>query len=273
MLRRESIARTLRSILPVLTLSGAMAVGACAWAQDAVPVDMASGWVRRDWDECRGRTRLVLENKIITIASDTSAALFWQIPTRSGRPMDIDMGQRWVRECDPPPSGFGEEIQKRDREGDRLLSVSDYRYVTWRWRIDRTIDDRETVDSEGKIQKAGDDFAAKIGISILRKGSDNLREIAYVWTRALPEESVLIQERRILFWNYKWHRIVAESGAENAGAWVGEIRDLYADYKRIYPDEEPGRIVRIYLMADSDNTGDRVTGSFAGIEFHRRKPD
>lgn len=257
----------LRIIFPILLLCGA------ASAQETVPVDMASGWFRRDWAKCQGRSQFTLKDGAATISSNHSAALFWQIPTRSGSPLPVDRSQKWIQECDRPPPDFGKTVLKQDREGGHLLDASEYRYISWRWRTDGTIDDRATVDEKGKIQKEGDDFAAKLGISILKKNSDSLREIAYVWTRSIPEETVIYQEKKILFWRYRYHRIVAESGEENVNTWVSEVRDLYADYRRVYPDEEPGRIVRIYLMSDSDNTSDRITGAFAGIQFHKQKPD
>ena len=268
----QSRASLFRIILSALMATGVLAPGSRARAQKTVPVDMASGWIRRDWDKCRDPSRMRQGNRSITIETDTSAALYWQIPTRSGQPMKIDRNQGWIRECDRPPADFDRQIQKQDRNGDQLLDASEYRYVTWRWRVDNTIDDRATIDSNGKIQREGDDFAAKLGISILKKGSDDLREISYIWTRTLPEETVIVHEKRVLFWSFQYHRIVAESGEAAVNTWVPEVRNLYADYKRIYPNEEPGRIVRIYVMTDSDNTRDRVTGSFAEIEFHKRHP-
>ena len=70
----------------------------------------------------------------------------------------------------------------------------------------------------------------------------------------MPEESVLTHVTTVIpgIWKYKWYRIVAESGGANVNRWVDVTRDLYSDYKRLYPKEEPGRIVRVYLMADSD---------------------
>ena len=56
--------------------------------------------------------------------------------------------------------------------------------------------------------------------------------------------------------------MICSSSAVNSTplAWVPETRNLYEDFKRFYPDEEPKEVVRIYLMSDSDNTGSKVTG-------------
>ena len=255
--------------LVILALAFADVTGASA--QQTVALKMGSGWLRRDWDECEDPSRLIQTDRSITIQTEKSASLYWQVPTRHG-PMPIDTDEDWIQDCDRPPRDFASELQEMDQESGVLLDIQDHRYLSWKWRVSNTVDDSETVDRKGKVQLRGDDFAAKFGISMLRKGSTDLREIAYVWTRSLPKESVLVQEKRILFWKFKYHRIVAESGEENAGSWVNEVRDLYADYKRIYPDEEPGRIVRVYVMTDSDNTQGAVTGSFSDLAFHRSPP-
>ncbi len=259
-------------ILQALPIFGILLSVSVLSAQETVPVQMENGWLRRDWAKCEGNTQLVTQDNTATITSDHSAALFWQIPTREGKALDIDRDRTWIQECDRPPTDFDSEILGKDPDNQKLLNVSDYRYITWKWRVNGTIDDRQTADKDGKILKEGDDFAGKLGISILKKGSDDLREIAYVWTRSIPEESILYQEKRVLFWRYRWHRIVTQSGNQQVGEWVPELRDIYADYKRIYPNEEPGRIVRIYLMSDADNTATQISGAFSNIEFHKNKP-
>lgn len=252
-----------------LVLLALLCTSTTSWAE-RISLDMSSGWLRRDWHECEDPSRMISRDGTITIETDASAALYWQVPTRSG-PLLIDTDQDWVGRCDRPPRDFAQSVSKGPRRS-RLLDVSTYRYITWKWRVTNTIDDRNTIDEDGRIQSEGDDFAAKIGVSILKKGSDSPREISYVWVRSLPEESVIIQERRVLFWKFQYHRIVAESGDASVGQWVPEARDLYADYKRIYPNEEPGEVVRIYVMSDSDNTVSKVAGNFAELTFSSVPP-
>ncbi len=238
------------------------------FAQDRVPIDMGADWLRRDWDHCEDGTVMRSGDGEVTIESDHSAALFWQIPTRQG-PLPIDRNQDWIKKCKRLPLDFESRVLRRVSEKRELLEVRDLPYFSWRWKVNGTIDDGGLADSKGRIQKKGDDFAAKIGIVILRKGTRDLREIAYIWTRSLPKETVLTQETILIPYilKLKWQRIVAESGDLNVGKWVDVTRNLYRDYKRLYPDEDPGQIVRIYLMTDSDNTGSRVTGAFADLVF------
>ena len=242
------------------------------WAQDHVPIDMSANWLRRDGEECKDPTVARQKDGIFSIRSDHSSALFWQIPTQNG-PLPIDRDQSWIRKCKRPPLGYESKIRKQARGVHNLVDVSDYPYLTWRWRVEGTIDDTRTAKKKGKIRKEANDFAAKIGISILSK-SGKLREIAYIWTRTIPKETALTQETVVIpiILKFKWYRIVAESGEQNLNTWVPVTRNLYADYKRFYPDEEPGEVARIYLMTDSDNTSSKVAAAYADIVFHRNKP-
>ena len=241
------------------------------FAQDQIPVDLNTQWLRRDWDKCRENVTATYHNQAFTIQSDHAAALFWQIPTQSGQALEIDHNQSWVQKCERPPMGFEKDIQKGNR--DRLISVKDYPYISWQWRITNTIDDKDTANKKGEIKKDGDDFAAKVGISILNH-KEELREIAYLWTRTIPEETVLTQKTTVVRWLYEftWYRIVAQSGDQQLNTWVNEKRNLYEDFKKIYPNEEPREIVRVYLMSDSDNTGSTTSGAFANLLFHKNPP-
>lgn len=258
---------TLRTLATILILT---ACPVPAHAQASIALDMSAGWLRRDWDRCEDPTRMTSDRRRMEIATEASAALFWQVPTLAG-PFSINPELDWVRKCDKPPRSFADEISSRSNQS-RLIDASDYRYFTWRWNVSNTIDDRHTLDEKGRITSEGDDFAAKIGITILKKGSEDPREISYVWMRTVPEDSVIVHQKKVLFFKWEYHRIVTESGDDNVGRWVTEARDLYADYKRIYPDEEPGKIVRIYVMSDSDNTSSRVTGRFSDLTFTRERP-
>lgn len=242
-------------------------------AQEQVPIAMDADWLRRDWNQCRENVSTTYKNGIFTVHSDHAAALFWQVPTRDGSPLPIDRKQDWIERCDRPPRDFENQIKQHPAAEDRLIALSEYPYISWRWRISNTIDDRNTINRRGEIQQEGDDFAAKIGISILNEKNE-LREIAYVWARSIPEETALTQVTTVIPWvlRYRWYRIVAESGDKKVNTWVRKTRNLYEDFKRFYPNEEPKEIVRIYLMSDSDNTGGAVTGAYADLIFHKNPP-
>lgn len=258
-------------VLLVAIAGGAALAGAQARElPDRLPLDMTV-WYRRDYARCNGAGRVTIGGNSITIEADHSALKYWQVPTLIG-PLPINKRWGWIRRCDRPPGSFAKEARKRAEAEDVSVRVVDYPYITWRWRIEGTIDDSRTANAAGKIQSAGDDFAAKIGIQMLPAGGDDLREIAYVWTRSIPEGTTLVQEAGALFWHFRFYRIVAESGDEHVGEWRTETRNLLEEYKRIWPDEEPGLLMRIFLMTDGDNTGVKVTASYADIVLHRTLP-
>lgn len=238
---------------------------------DRVAVDMLDGWHRRDWDKCRGASTVSHLGDTIVIHSDRSAVNLWQSPTILGIALDVDPDQKWLRNCDRPPLSFA---PSRVRDADvhpRLLAVQEYRYLSWRWRIDTPIDDRLTVDDRLRIRREGDDFAAKLGVIMVPEGSTSHREIAYVWMKSKPVDTLMVQEWGPFFWRFRFYRMVAETGTAHAGTWRSAERDLVADYLRIWPDEKPGKVVSVYLMTDGDNTGSVVTGEFADLEFRRER--
>jgi len=248
----------------------ALAVAQAPATPETLPLDM-SVWYRRDYARCNGAGRVTKGGTSITIEADHSALKYWQVPTLLG-PLPINERAGWIRRCDRPPGAFAAEARKRGEAEQIMVQITDYPYVTWRWRIDGTVDDSRTANAAGKIQSAGDDFAAKIGFQMIPKGGDDLREVAYVWTRSIPEGTTLVQEAGALFWHFSFYRIVAESGDDHVGEWRTETRNLLEEYRRIWPDEEPGALMRIFLMTDGDNTGTKVAASYADIVLHRSPP-
>jgi len=249
------------------SLSEAPAAGAEP-LPDVVLVEMSS-WYRRDEKKCESHTWMSAKDGIVSIKSDTAMALFWQIPTVNG-PVKLDRKDHpWLDDCKRPPRSLNKEIQKLS--SGKLLEVSDFRYLKWRWKVDYSTIGKHVLTKDGKLVTKNEDFPAQIGISILKKGSNKIREIAYVWCKDLPASTMFKTETVIIpgIWKYTWRRFVVESGEENFEKWVSETRDLYADYKAGYPGEEPGRILRIYLRTDSDNTKSRAAAAYADIAFTR----
>ena len=236
---------------------------------DAIHVDMRK-WHRRDWRKCESATRIAYVEDAVHIVSESSGGLFWQIPTLRHGPMDLDAARYpWLLECKRPPLSFNKEIRKHGY--DDFIDVEKYPYISWRWKVDYSTIDEQRVRKDGKLEKGHDDFPAKIGVTILKKGSNTIREVAYVWSNTLPDALMFKTETSIIprLWKMHWRRFVAESGLERSGEWVLESRNLYEDFKKGYPGEEPGKVLRIYLQTDSDNTKRRASGWYGDILFHK----
>jgi hypothetical protein len=239
---------------------------------DQVRIDMTQ-WYRKDHRECKGPTVMTIEDGSVHIVSERSTGLFWQIPSLTDGPVILDPNvHTWLKKCERPPRSFNDDIQAAGFKD--FLQVGDYPYMSWRWKVDYSTIGEQKVRKSGRLEKKYDDFNGKIGISILKKGSSTIREVAYVWSNTLPESLMFKTETTIipLVWKMKWRRFVVESGVGNFGKWVLESRNLYEDYKKGYPGEEPGKILRVYVMTDSDNTIGKAATWYSDIVFHRDEP-
>jgi hypothetical protein len=59
--------------------------------------------------------------------------------------------------------------------------------------------------------------------------------------------------------------IVLESGNAKAGQWVTEGRNLTEDWKRLFKNDKPPKIVGLGVFTDSDGTRTSVTGWYDDI--------
>jgi hypothetical protein len=267
---REAVVIMLGSLEMFVSLAAGLFMASTAPA--TVAVDMNAGWIRRDWQKCQDPTKIAFENGEISFRSDRAKAQIWQVPLRSG-PAAVDHELAWIRECDRPPISQARSNAKTISRDPDAINLAEYRWVSWRWRVNSTIDDTGLLDKNGRI-KGANDFAAKLGFIFSDAEDGGGHEIAYVWTRHLPEESLFYQETVVIpiIFKIKLYRIVSESGHANLGRWIHEVRDLQADYERIERKGRAGALLRVYLMTDSDNTQGQVESAFAGITFHKQPP-
>jgi hypothetical protein len=85
----------------------------------------------------------------------------------------------------------------------------------------------------------------------------------YVWSNALPVGSVLDNPR-----TDRIRLIVVASGADGVGRWREYRRNVLEDYRRAF-GEEPGDIVAVGVMTDSDNTGQTARCLYGDITLRR----
>lgn len=250
----------------LLALPVTLATALLAGPPTGVRVDMAKGWLRRDWRECQDATRIETADGVVTFRTNRSAALWWQVPTLEG-PARIGATESWVPRCSRPPLSFSRSVL-RELPLEKLIPLQRLPRLTWRWSVENPVDDSRLAGPGGRIRREGDDFAAKLGILIRERDTDDVREVAYVWTRSIAVGTVLYQQSTIVppFWKERFHRIVAQSGPVAPGRFVDENHDLRADFRRLY-GTEPGYVVRLYLMSDADATGGAAVARFADVVF------
>jgi hypothetical protein len=85
--------------------------------------------------------------------------------------------------------------------------------------------------------------------------------LMYVWCNKREPGTVLKSPR-----TDRIRTIVVESGGAKLGRWLDYERDIAADYRRAF-GEEPGALVGIGMMTDSDNTRSTVTAWYGPLRL------
>jgi hypothetical protein len=156
------------------------------------------------------------------------------------------------------------------------LKVNAPAHLAWQWRVEQPI---EAADLR---QKSGDDNAVKVCVffdlpiesisfadrQLLRLARGKTSElvpaatICYVWDAHLAVGTTLDNAftRRIRY-------MVLESGGEKLGRWVGERREVGADFSKLFGDESPTvpAILGVAVGADSDNTKSHSVSYVSGV--------
>jgi len=90
--------------------------------------------------------------------------------------------------------------------------------------------------------------------------------IMYVWDNRYPAGSVIPNP-----YTDRIRQIVVESGPQRLNQWVDFERDVEADFHMAF-DEEPGTLVGLSLMTDSNNSGASVTAWYGPIDLTLSTP-
>ena len=83
----------------------------------------------------------------------------------------------------------------------------------------------------------------------------------YVWDSQADVESLVVNKR-----SDRIRKIVLESGPAHLGQWRNYRRDIRADYRRAF-GEDPGALIGVAVMTDSDNTQSRAEAWYGEIRF------
>jgi hypothetical protein len=85
--------------------------------------------------------------------------------------------------------------------------------------------------------------------------------LMYVWDSRAEVDSVVLNKR-----SDRVRKIVLESGPAHLGQWRSYQRDVRADYRRAF-GEDPGALIGVAVMTDSDNTRSRAEAWYGEIRF------
>jgi Protein of unknown function (DUF3047) len=155
--------------------------------------------------------------------------------------------------------------------------VSDRSALSWRWRVDKLIENadlkvRSGEDSAAKLcvffgfdaNKLSFSERTKLSLGRTTTGEDvPTQTLCYVWDNKLPPETFFQSAftSRIRF-------LIVQSGSGSLGQWVSQRRDLVADYQRLFGDESEGKVPEVTgvsVSADSDNTKGKGLAYFGDI--------
>ena len=85
--------------------------------------------------------------------------------------------------------------------------------------------------------------------------------LVYLWSKRQPLGSVILGQR-----TDRVRNIVIETGSANLNQWIDYERDISADFETAF-GEKPGKLLRIALMTDSDNTKSQTTAWYGAPRF------
>lgn len=85
--------------------------------------------------------------------------------------------------------------------------------------------------------------------------------LSYVWSRDDAPETVLNNPR-----TDRIRKVVVDSGTAHLGQWRDHRRDVRADFVRAF-GEEPGPLVAVALMTDTDNTASTLQAWYGALQL------
>ena len=127
--------------------------------------------------------------------------------------------------------------------------------LSWRWRVQRL----PSSLREGSVPSH--DYLS-IAVEF-----DNGRDITYYWSSTLPAGTGY--DCPLPNWKGVEYHVVVRSGTRRLGEWLQERRNLHADYLH-YMGEPPGRITRVWLIANSVFQRGEGECDYADIHLHHQ---
>lgn len=90
--------------------------------------------------------------------------------------------------------------------------------------------------------------------------------LVYVWSDAYPPGTVLKNSR-----TDRVRKLVLDSGRQHLGQWRDHERDVRADFVHVF-GEEPGPLLSVGLMTDTDNTRSRAQAWYGALRLQSAAP-
>jgi hypothetical protein len=151
-------------------------------------------------------------------------------------------------------------------------------WLSWSWKVGsliKTADNtqREMEDSPVRIVLAFDgdknkwSFMDTILFDTAKLVSGHefpYATLMYIWENKTPKETIIANTR-----TGRIQMLVAESGPANVGKWMSYQRNIVDDYVKAF-GEQPGRLIGIGVLTDTDNTEQQVQSWYGDIRLLRQ---
>ena len=155
------------------------------------------------------------------------------------------------------------------------IDVRNMPILQWQWKISHVLADADNQvvgkeDSPVRIVLAFDGDKSRLAskdkrASALVKsvtGRDlPYAQLVYFWSPRLPVGTVFPHPH-----SERTQMVVATSGSAQAGRWVTLSRNVVKDFRRAF-GEEPGPLIEVGVLTDTDDTGSTVDAWYGDIRF------
>ena len=233
--------KPLRAIALICLLTGGAPVGAAPGAEEAacVPRDLgfgrtASGWMPRALSKLKRNTVYTLLQEegrtVLRAAADRSASLY---VARLKSPVAVPATLSWRWKTDALVPGADNRERKLEDAPLRVIVAFDGDVATL------------PASEKGGLVNANLPYAV----------------LMYIWSDHVDAGSVIRSTH-----TGRVRMLVVASGASGLGSWQAVRRNLAEDYRRAF-GAEPGRVLGVAVMTDTDNTGTQAVGEYADIRF------
>jgi hypothetical protein len=151
-------------------------------------------------------------------------------------------------------------------------------WLQWEWKAVREIPQADNAQSQSddaplRILVAYDGNKSKLPLkdkltfemaNLISGQEMPYATVMYIWSGKNPVNTVLNNAH-----TSRVKMIVVDSGWDDIGQWRKHERNLAADYKLAY-GENPGNIIGIALLTDTDNTKSETRALYGDIELIRK---
>ena len=222
----------------LLTCSTAVGAAACL-ARSLDFGQKEAGWAHRPLSKLKRDTVYTLAQEdgrtVLHGAADGAASLYVALLKAAGVPAALSW--RWKTDALVP--GADNRDSKREDAPLRVLVAFDGDHATL------------PKAEQGRFNRARKLSGRDLPYAVLM----------YIWSDHVALESVLPSAH-----TSQVKMLVVASGASGLGQWQSVRRNIADDYRRAY-GAEPGRVLGVAVMTDTDNTGAKAVGQYSDIRF------